>query len=94
MGNREPVFAVKEARIAAPPKILKQKHLKLRVVANGGSRGLDLMAWRQAELMQKLELKAGDEVEIACKLDENTHPEFGGLQLMLCDLRKLAAAHS
>ncbi|HTK95747.1 MAG TPA: single-stranded-DNA-specific exonuclease RecJ [Terriglobales bacterium] len=94
MGNREPVFAVKEARIAAPPKILKEKHLKLRVVANGGSRGLDLMAWRQAELMQKLELKAGDEVEIACKLDENTHPEFGGLQLMLCDLRKLAAAHS
>jgi single-stranded-DNA-specific exonuclease len=94
MGNREPVFAVKDARLAAPPKILKEKHLKLRVVANGGSRGLDLMGWRMAEQLAALDLKAGDELEIACKLDENTHPDFGGLQLMLCDLRRHPAGAS
>jgi single-stranded-DNA-specific exonuclease len=88
MGNREPVFVVKDARIASPPKILKEKHLKLRVIANGGSRALDVMAWRMAELQQTLGLAAGDTVEIACKLDENTHPDFGGLQLSLCDLKK------
>ncbi|HSE49656.1 MAG TPA: single-stranded-DNA-specific exonuclease RecJ, partial [Terriglobales bacterium] len=92
MGNREPVFAVKEARLVAPPKILKEKHLKLRVIAANGSRGLDLMGWRMAERAQGL--TAGDALEFACKLDENTHPEFGGLQLMLCDLRKKTAAAS
>jgi len=92
MGNREPVFAVKDARLVAPPKILKEKHLKLRVIAANGSRGLDLMGWRMAELLAQHDLKAGDAVEFACKLDENTHPEFGGLQLMLCDLRKHSAA--
>ena len=91
MGNREPVFAVKDARIAAPPKILKEKHLKLRVIANGGSRWLDLMGWRMSDLLATLQLAAGDTVEIACKLDENTHPEFGGLQLQLCDLKKQSA---
>lgn len=94
MGNREPVFAVKDARLASPPKVLKEKHLKLRVMANGGSRGLDLMGWRMAEQLAALELKAGDQLEIACKLDENTHPDFGGLQLMLCDLRRPASAAS
>ncbi|MBI2679212.1 MAG: single-stranded-DNA-specific exonuclease RecJ [Candidatus Koribacter versatilis] len=91
MGNREPVFAVRDARIAVPPKILKEKHLKLRVVADGGSRALDLLGWRMAELMASHELKAGDAVEFACKLDENAHPDFGGLQLTLCDLRKHSA---
>jgi len=88
MGNREPVFAVRDARIAVPPKILKEKHLKLRVVADGGSRALDLMGWRMAEMLAAQDLKAGESIEIACKLDENTHPDFGGLRLMLCDLRK------
>jgi single-stranded-DNA-specific exonuclease len=92
MGNREPVFAVRDARLAVPPKILKEKHLKLRVVADGGSRPLDLLAWRMAEALAPLDLKAGEALEIACKLDENTHPDFGGLQLMLCDLRRHSAA--
>jgi hypothetical protein len=64
----------------------------LRVFAAIGSRGLVLMGWRMAERAQGL--TAGDALEFACKLDENTHPEFGGLQLMLCDLRKKTAAAS
>jgi hypothetical protein len=34
----------------------------------------------------------GDGLEIAFRLEENDHPDFGGLQLILQDFRKTEAA--
>ncbi len=39
MSNPEPVFVARGARVAFPPKILKEKHVKLRLVANDTSGG-------------------------------------------------------
>lgn len=85
MGNREPVFVVRGARVVQPPRVLKEKHIKLRVSDGNGARPLDVLAWRMAERFQQSPQVAGDRLDIAFSLEENTHPDFGGLQLVLKD---------
>jgi len=128
--NPEPVFAARHVRLVEAPRILKEKHVKLKltcsrqaVVAHdagfseiavpvlprcdpdsssiprndkspasrASSKGWrksvvhDAVGWRMAERVQQAKLLSGDALDIAFTLDENHHPEFGGLQLSLCD---------
>ncbi|MGH9580320.1 MAG: DHHA1 domain-containing protein, partial [Terriglobales bacterium] len=86
--NPEPVFAARGVRLAQPPRLLKEIHVKLRVAAPPPGRPLDAMGWRMAERLAPLALAAGDLLDIAFTLEENTHPDFGGLQLVLRDVVK------
>jgi single-stranded-DNA-specific exonuclease len=93
MSNPEPVFAARAARVAYPPKILKDKHVKLRLCAPPDPaaaakyvRGLDALGWRLAEQVQTAQILANDVVDIAFTLEMNDHPEFGGLELRLEDI--------
>ncbi len=92
MGNPEPVFVARNVRVLQPPKILKEKHVKLRIaqsLENGKTmRAFDAIGWRMAEQLQTHPLLLGDTIDIAFKLDENHHPDFGGLQLVMCDYAK------
>jgi single-stranded-DNA-specific exonuclease len=91
MGNPEPVFVARAARILTEPRIVKEKHLKLKLArgANGSpamARGIDAMGWRMAERLQSQPLAFGDSLDVAYKIERNTHPDFGGnLQLVVCD---------
>jgi len=91
MGNPEPVFVARAARILTEPRIVKEKHLKLKLArgANGSpamARGIDAMGWRMAERLQSQPLVFGDSLDVAYKIERNTHPDFGGnLQLVVCD---------
>ena len=89
MGNPQPVFQACGVRVSAPPKILKEKHLKLRLSReNGGfARSVEAVAWRMAERLQNEAILLGDTIDVAFTIEQNTHPEFGGLQLSLCDFR-------
>jgi single-stranded-DNA-specific exonuclease len=68
---------------------MKEKHVKLRVShssENGKQpRAFDALGWRMAEQLQQFPLVIGDVIDIAFKVDENHHPDFGGLQLVMCD---------
>lgn len=44
MGNPEPVFAARGVQLAGPPRILKEKHVKLKVRAGAETRGLSAVA--------------------------------------------------
>ena len=92
--NREPIFIIRNARLVGPPRLLKEKHMKLRVAAGQNGRVFDVLAWRMAEDLQGLNLLSGEPLDLAFRLDENQHPEFGGLQLILCDLTRAAVAAS
>src|SRR5262249_6901431 len=49
MGNPEPVFCAHNANVTLPPKLIKEKHLKLRLVEKNGakaSKSWSAMAWR------------------------------------------------
>jgi single-stranded-DNA-specific exonuclease len=89
VGNREPIFVCRNVRVLLPPKVLKDKHAKLRVEqVNGKAMRFDAMAWRMAERISTEGILANDCVDLAFSLDENTHPEFGGIELRVCDFKR------
>ncbi len=148
MGNPEPVFAAHWTELAAPPRVLKEKHLKLKLrtgqplgqtfsesmkadpselaaaavlatprchpdgaaigrsdkaaaISEGGlpetkNRELrtkvvfDVLGWNMAERLQQAPLLAGDRVDVAFTIGHNDHPEYGGLELSLRDLKPAA----
>jgi single-stranded-DNA-specific exonuclease len=93
VGNREPVFVCRNVRVLLPPKVLKEKHAKLRVEqVNGRAMRFDAMAWRMAERISSEGILANDCVDLAFALDENTHPEFGGMELRVCDFKRSLVA--
>jgi single-stranded-DNA-specific exonuclease len=137
MGNPEPVFAARGVQLVAPPRILKEKHVKLKLRAGQASFAVeeaelsaaailatprchpdgaairrsdratavaeghdnkvrddfrskitfDALGWNMAERIQQVPLLAGDSVDIAFCIGHNDHPEYGGLELTLRDLR-------
>jgi hypothetical protein len=46
------------------------------------------MAWNLKESCDQLQLLTGDRLDIAYTLGLNDHPEFGGLELTLRDLKR------
>jgi single-stranded-DNA-specific exonuclease len=99
-GNPEPLFST-TARIAEPPRILKDKHAQLKLSpidrARAGWRKslkYKAMAWRLAERVTEEKLLVGDSLEVAFTLDHNDHPEFGGIELALRDFRVPASQKS
>ncbi|MFL6300874.1 MAG: single-stranded-DNA-specific exonuclease RecJ [Terriglobales bacterium] len=90
-GNREPVFVTRSVRLIGPPRVLKEKHMKLRVAGQNG-RAFDVLAWRMADALQPMNLLAGESLDLAFRLEENQHPDFGGLQLVLCDAARAVVA--
>ena len=47
----------------------------------------DALAWRMAQRIEEEKLLAGDTLDIAFTIGNNDHPEFGGLELTLCDFK-------
>ena len=89
VGNREPMFVARRLRVLLPPRVLKDKHAKIRVgQTNGKAMRFDAMAWHMAERIATEGILANDSIDLAFTLDENTHPDFGGIELRLCDFRR------
>jgi single-stranded-DNA-specific exonuclease len=151
-GNHEPAFVSRNVRVTAPPKILKEKHIKLKLKADGenGHRFspanqnnsgedelspaailatpqchpdgsvirraekataiaqragatmkpmrenrrlnvvFDALGWHMAEKLEQSPVLAGDSIDVAFTIGANDHPEFGGLELTLCDFKAAA----
>jgi single-stranded-DNA-specific exonuclease len=103
-GNHEPAFTARGACLTAPPKILKDKHIKLKLKANEtpatrqpGTQNrelkttFDALGWNMAERFQQSPLLAGDSIDIAFTIGHNDHPDFGGLELTLRDFKTALA---
>ena len=97
-GNPQPVFFSKAARLVAAPRILKEKHVRMKLspgqngsAAAGWRRAVthNAVGWRMAERMEQARLLPGDLLDIAFALEENEHPEFGGIQLSLRDFQRV-----
>ncbi len=91
-GNPVPVFVARNAKLVQPPRTLKEKHLKLRVMSehrksNNGQiqRAYDALGWRMAERATQEPLALGAALDLAFTVDYNEHPDFGGVQLNLLD---------
>jgi single-stranded-DNA-specific exonuclease len=95
-GNPEPVFCSHGVNLLLPPKILKDKHIKLRVnqrlADSKASFNYEAVGWRMAERLQAEALQPGDNLDVAFTVGINSHPDFGGLELTLEDYRKSVPA--
>src|SRR5690349_7540861 len=95
-GNPEPVFSSQGVSLLLPPRILKDKHIKLRVnqrLADAkASFNYEAVGWRMAERLQAEALQPGDNLDVAFTVGMNSHPDFGGLELTLEDYRKSVPA--
>jgi single-stranded-DNA-specific exonuclease len=98
VGNPEPVFAATATRLMAPPRVLKEKHVKLKLAPTENreqgtenwrrSLAFNAMGWRMAERVNQEKILQGDELDIAFTISHNDHPDFGGLELSLRDFKR------
>ncbi len=100
VGNPEPVFCATGTRMTAPPRVLKDKHAKLKLSSTADPEtgswrraiAFSAMGWRMAERMNQERLLQGDELDIAFTIGHNDHPDFGGLELSLRDFKRAQPA--
>ena len=52
----------------------------------------DALGWHMAERLRQTPLLAGDSIDIAFSIGQNDHPQYGGLELSLRDLKTPAHA--
>jgi single-stranded-DNA-specific exonuclease len=82
-GNPQPTFATYGVQVVERPRILKDKHLKLKVMQAG--RWVECIWWGAVE--RAPEIFAGDTVSIAYNLSENNYNNNKQIQLVLKDLK-------
>ena len=65
MGNAEPVFLAQNVLLTAPPRYMKEKHVRLQVThgPRGGNRGA--LGWSWAERVQSMATTNGNGVKPA-----------------------------
>jgi single-stranded-DNA-specific exonuclease len=96
MGNPEPVFVAPNVRLAFPHRVLKEKHVKLKLsecpppgTKPGAVKTFSALGWHMAESFQNSQLLPGDSLSIAYTLEDNDHPDYGGLELRLKDFQNV-----
>ncbi|MGI4854421.1 MAG: single-stranded-DNA-specific exonuclease RecJ [Janthinobacterium lividum] len=88
--NREPLFLATLLTIAAEPQVLKDRHLKLSLQAAEGT-PISCLCWSRMvqwpERLLTLGIGKGSLVDAVFRVRENRHPQFGGAEMELLDLR-------
>jgi single-stranded-DNA-specific exonuclease len=85
MGNEEPVFIARNLVLDAPPQIMKDEHIRMRL--RDDQTVMKALGWRWAERVRTIALDQGSRIDLAYRLRMNEHPDFGGLELEIVDLR-------
>ncbi len=85
MGNEEPVFIARNLTLESAPQIMKDQHIRLHL--RDDETVMKALGWRWAERVRTLTLDQGSRIDLAYRLRMNEHPDFGGLELEIVDLR-------
>ena len=91
MDNEEPVFLARGVRLAAPPRYMKERHVRLQLAQNE-DRQIGALGWHWAERVQAMQLAEGTFVDLAYRIRENEHPDFGGLELEIAGIQPAETA--
>jgi single-stranded-DNA-specific exonuclease len=85
-GNEEPIFVAYNVRVAGPARPIKDRHVCLQLAQGARGASWSALGWDWASRVQALGLEQGSVINIAYKLRQNQHPEYGGLELKIADL--------
>jgi single-stranded-DNA-specific exonuclease len=95
-GNPEPVFLARAMQLTAPVRLMKEKHIRLELrstVQAGstssviGSAPIRAVGWNMAHLAHELDLEQESVIDIAYRIRENDHPQYGGLQIEIAGMK-------
>ena len=101
-GNPEPMFAARRVRLLAAPRFMKERHLRLELaqepaagaagtqVQPGTSGATRAVGWGMAERAVELGLAQGSLIDLAYRIRENDHPEYGGLEVEIAGMEPSA----
>ncbi|MDR3741488.1 MAG: single-stranded-DNA-specific exonuclease RecJ [Terracidiphilus sp.] len=93
-GNPEPVFVARDVRLLAPVRVMKERHIRLELALAatpelprpGSSGALRAVGWDLAFRATELGLAEGSHIDVAYRIRENDHPEFGGIEIEIMGL--------
>jgi single-stranded-DNA-specific exonuclease len=85
-GNPEPIFMARNTRIVSAPRIMKDRHLRLEL-ADDGTGATRAVGWDMAARSAELGLAQDVRIDVAYRMRENLHPDFGGLEVELAGVR-------
>ena len=86
-GNPTPVLAARALPLLLGPRVIQEKHLKLKVAC--GTRPVDAIAWRMAD--RAAALAPGQPLDLAFTLDQNVFQDVKSLQLVVSEFRTCPA---
>ena len=101
-GNPEPIFIARSARLLVPPRIMKAQHLRLELAQDSSApdsaastplpasavpvSSIRAVGWNLAQRSMELRLAEGSRIDLAYRIRENDHPDFGGLEIEIAGL--------
>ncbi|HKR00288.1 MAG TPA: single-stranded-DNA-specific exonuclease RecJ [Pyrinomonadaceae bacterium] len=85
-GNPRPLFLTRNLRLLSEPRVMKDKHLKLRL-AGPENRPLEAVWWSGVDELAGRTLRAGQRIELAYTLEPNTWQGETRLQLCVKDVK-------
>ncbi|HUV68473.1 MAG TPA: single-stranded-DNA-specific exonuclease RecJ [Terracidiphilus sp.] len=101
-GNPEPVFVARRVRIVSAPRIMKERHIRLELAQEtrpdaqsesnpappptGSTALVRAVGWSLAARTAELALTAGSLIDIAYRIRENDHPQYGGLEVEIAGI--------
>ncbi len=98
-GNPEPVFIARRARLIAPPRVMKERHIRLELARSaplpleeipavpGSSGAIRAVGWNLAERATELELAEGSRIDLAYRIRENNNSEYGSLEVEIAGMK-------
>jgi len=95
-GNPEPIFVARRAKIASPPRVMKDRHIRLELsqdtaAAVRASGLVRAVGWDWASRCMDLRLCEGSLIDVAYRIRENDHPDFGGIEVEIAGVRPAEA---
>ena len=84
-GQRRAGLHRAQPRPRRTPANMKEEHIRMRV--RDDQTVMKALGWRWAERVRALALDQGSRIDLAYRLRMNEHPDFGGLELEIVDLK-------
>lgn len=84
IGNPSPMLVARGVRLAAPPRTVRNGHLKLRLMADGAE--LEAIGWGMGSLATELDV--GTPLDVAFRLERDEWNGVQRLQARLADIRR------
>jgi len=98
-GNPEPVFVARNVHLMAPLRVMKERHVRLDLAQGSSasaSQGISFGAiravgWDMAYRAAELGLREGSCIDLAYRIRENDHPDYGGIEVEIAGMEPASA---